>query len=73
MTQYCFLSLLQSIFYSQVLNEGDTVELLSHGPFTLVASCTGVEEDAQIKVTANYSASLRTCPTKLLGTEKMHM
>ena len=66
-TILCLLSLLQSIFYSKVLNEGDTVELLSHGPFTLVAACTGVEDDAEIKVSLgclNYSASLCAHATK---------
>eukprot|EP00752_Nemacystus_decipiens_P003656 g3370.t1 len=42
-------SSIQSIFYSEMLNAGDTVELLSHGPFTLVAACTGVENDAEIR------------------------
>lgn len=35
------------------------MELLSHGPFTLVAACTGVEDDAEIKVSLGCYVLLR--------------
>eukprot|EP00903_Cladosiphon_okamuranus_P010301 g9749.t1 len=42
-------STIQSVFYSEKLNKGDTVELLSHGPFKIMAACTAVDGDPVIQ------------------------